>query len=58
MLEVVNRLNNGIHSVSDGDRYVTPLLADIDAGSQSLSYVNCGHTPALLFPAKTRDLFP
>ncbi len=23
MLEVVNRLNNGIHSVSDGDRYVT-----------------------------------
>jgi phosphoserine phosphatase RsbU/P len=27
MLEVVNRLNNGIHSVSDGDRYVTLLLA-------------------------------
>lgn len=56
MLEVVNRLNNGIHSVSDGDRYVTLLLADIDALSRSLRYVNCGHNPALLFRAKTRDV--
>ena len=52
MLEVVNRLNNGIHSVSDGDRYVTLLLADIDALSRSLRFVNCGHNPALLFRAK------
>jgi serine phosphatase RsbU (regulator of sigma subunit) len=58
MLEVVNRLNNGIHSVSDGDRYVTLLLADIDALSRSLRYVNCGHNPALLFRAKIRDVVP
>ena len=58
MLEVVNRLNSGIHSVSDGDRYVTLLLADIDALSRSLRYVNCGHNPALLFQAKTRDVVP
>ena len=58
MLEVVDRLNNGIHSVSDGDRYVTLLLADIDALSQSLRYVNCGHNPALLFQAKTGDVVP
>jgi len=58
MLEVVDRLNNGIHSVSDGDRYVTLLLADIDARSKSLRYVNCGHNPALLFQAKTRDVVP
>jgi serine phosphatase RsbU (regulator of sigma subunit) len=56
MLEVVNRLNNGIHSVSDGDRYVTLLLADIDALSRSLRFVNCGHNPALLFRANTRDV--
>jgi serine phosphatase RsbU (regulator of sigma subunit) len=56
MLEVVNRLNNGIHSVSDGDRYVTLLLADIDALSRSLRYVNCGHNPALLFRGNTRDV--
>jgi sigma-B regulation protein RsbU (phosphoserine phosphatase) len=58
MLEVVNRLNNGIHSVSDGSRYVTLLLADIDALSRSFRYVNCGHNPALLFQAKTRDVVP
>ena len=58
MLEVVDRLNNGIHSVSDGDRYVTLLLADIDARSKSVRYVNCGHNPALLFQAKTRDVVP
>jgi serine phosphatase RsbU (regulator of sigma subunit) len=56
MLEVVNRLNSGIHSVSDGDRYVTLLLADIDALSRSLRYVNCGHNPALLFHARTGDI--
>jgi sigma-B regulation protein RsbU (phosphoserine phosphatase) len=58
MLEVVNRLNNGIHSVSDGDRYVTLLLADIDSLSRSLRFVNCGHNPALLFRANTRDVVP
>ncbi len=51
-----NRLNNGIHSVSDGDRYVTLLLADIDALSRSLRYINCGHNPALLFRRNTRDV--
>lgn len=58
MLEVVNRLNNGIHSVSGGNRYVTLVLVDIDALNRSFRYVNCGHNPALLFQAKTRDLVP
>jgi len=58
MLEVVNRLNRGIHSLSDSNRYVTMLLADIDARSHSLRYVNCGHNPALLFQAKTHDVVP
>lgn len=58
MLEVVNRLNNGIHSVSDGNRYVTLVLGDIDAISRSFRYVNCGHNPALFFQAKTRDVVP
>ncbi len=59
MLEVVDRLNNGIHAVSEGGvRYVTLLLADIDARSHSLRYVNCGHNPALLFQAKTHDVVP
>jgi sigma-B regulation protein RsbU (phosphoserine phosphatase) len=58
MLEVVDRLNNGIHSVSEGNRYVTLVLANIDARTHSLRYVNCGHNPALLFQAKTHDVVP
>jgi serine phosphatase RsbU (regulator of sigma subunit) len=58
MLEVVNRLNSGIHAVAGGNRYVTLLLAEIDARTHSVRYVNCGHNPALLFQAKTHDVVP
>jgi phosphoserine phosphatase RsbU/P len=53
MIEQVERLNAGIHSVSDSDRFVTLLLAEIDTQKRTLRYVNCGHNPALLFRAKT-----
>ena len=53
MLEQVERLNTGIHSVSESERYVTLLVAEIDAQKRTLRYVNCGHNPALLFRAKT-----
>jgi serine phosphatase RsbU (regulator of sigma subunit) len=58
MLEVVNRLNSALHSLSDSNRYVTLLLAEIDARRRSLRYVNCGHNPALLFQAKANDIVP
>ena len=58
ILEVVNRVNSGIHSVSGGNRFVTLLLAEIDARNQSVRYVNCGHNPALLFQKKTHDVAP
>jgi serine phosphatase RsbU (regulator of sigma subunit) len=58
MLEMVNRLNSGLHSLSDSRRYVTLLLADIDARNRSLRYVNCGHNPALLFQAQTHEVVP
>jgi serine phosphatase RsbU (regulator of sigma subunit) len=53
MREIVGRLNTGIHAVSDGERYVTLLLAEIDAQKRTLRYINCGHNPALLFRAQT-----
>ncbi len=56
MLEQVERLNTRIHSVSGGERYVTLLVAEIDAQKRTLRYVNCGHNPALLFRAKTGTL--
>jgi sigma-B regulation protein RsbU (phosphoserine phosphatase) len=56
MLEVVNRLNSGLHSLSDSNRYVTLLLAEIDARTHSLRYVNCGHNPALLVQARAHEV--
>ncbi len=54
MLEIVQRLNTGIHSVSDdGERFVTLLLAELDVQKRTVQYINCGHNPALLFRAQT-----
>jgi sigma-B regulation protein RsbU (phosphoserine phosphatase) len=53
LLELVGRLNKEISSVSDGERYVTLLVAEIDGRKRRVRYVNCGHNPALLFRAKT-----
>jgi serine phosphatase RsbU (regulator of sigma subunit) len=54
MLQVVSRLNTSIHAVSsDGERYVTLIMAEVDAQNRKLQYVNCGHNPALLFRART-----
>jgi sigma-B regulation protein RsbU (phosphoserine phosphatase) len=56
MLEQVRRLNTEIGTVSDPDRYVTLLVAEIDTRKRIIRYVNCGHNPALLFRAKTGTL--
>ncbi len=56
MLKQVERLNTGILSVSDEERYVTLLIAEIDTRRRIIQYVNCGHNPALLFRAKTGAL--
>jgi sigma-B regulation protein RsbU (phosphoserine phosphatase) len=56
MLKQVERLNTGILSVSDDERYVTLLLAEIDTNKRIIQYVNCGHNPALLFRASTGTL--
>lgn len=53
MLEQVERLNTEIGAVSDPERYVTLLVAEIDAHKGIIHYVNCGHNPALLFRPKT-----
>ena len=56
MLQQVERLNTEIEAVSDPERYVTLLIAEIDTLKRVIRYVNCGHNPALLFQAKTRTL--
>ncbi len=56
MLQQVERLNAEIGAVSDPERYVTLLVAEIDTQKRTVRYVNCGHNPALLFRAKTGTL--
>ncbi len=56
MLEQMERLNAGILSLSDEERYVTLLITEIDTDKRTLHYVNCGHNPALLFRASTGTL--
>jgi serine phosphatase RsbU (regulator of sigma subunit) len=56
MLEQVKRLNSEIGAVSDPERYVTLLIAEIDTHERIVHYVNCGHNPALLFRASTAML--
>jgi serine phosphatase RsbU (regulator of sigma subunit) len=56
MLQQVERLNTEIGAVSDPDRYVTLLIAEIDTHKRIIHYVNCGHNPGLLFRAKTGTL--
>ena len=58
MAQIVARLNSGIHSVSDGSRYVTLLLAEVDAQRRTLRYVNCGHNSALLFREERGETVP
>src|SRR5712664_4339417 len=53
MLEQVKRLNGEIGAVSDPERYVTLLIAEIDTHKRIIHHVNCGHNPALLFRAST-----
>jgi sigma-B regulation protein RsbU (phosphoserine phosphatase) len=54
--DTVRHLNAGLHSVSDGTRYVTLLLAEIDAQRRTLRYINCGHNPALLLREGTGEV--
>ena len=42
--------------MSDAERYVTLLIAEVDTHKRIIHYVNCGHNPALLFRAKTGTL--
>ena len=58
MLQQVERLNTEIRAVSDAERYVTLLVAEIDTHKRKIHYVNCGHNPALLFRSKTGTLTP
>jgi serine phosphatase RsbU (regulator of sigma subunit) len=49
--ETIDRLNRELHGLSDGSRFMTMILGELEPGSRLLKYANCGHNPALLFRA-------
>jgi hypothetical protein len=49
-------VNGEIQAVSDGARYVTLILAEIDVKERRLHFINCGHNPALVLRSKTGSL--
>jgi PAS domain S-box-containing protein len=46
--ELVRRLNRALAHETEGDRFVTCLLAVLEPGVRRLTYANTGHTPALV----------
>ena len=49
--ETIDRLNHELHGLSDGSRFMTMILGELEPESRLLRYANCGHNPALLFRA-------
>lgn len=49
--ELFSRLNGHILDSSARNKFITLLLADLDAASGDVSYVNAGHNPGLLLRA-------
>ena len=49
--ETIDHLNHELHGLSDGSRFMTMILGELEPESRLLKYANCGHNPALLFRA-------
>lgn len=47
--EVVTEMNAAVHRVTEGDRFITLFIAQYDASTHQLQYINAGHTPPILF---------
>lgn len=48
LCEVTKHLNDELYRLQDDGRFVTMLLGELDPGSRTLKYINCGHNPGLL----------
>ncbi len=53
--ELFRRLNGHILESSAANKFITLLLADLDAASGDVTYVNAGHNPGLLLRAGAGD---
>jgi len=46
--ELVTRLNSHVHDSSASNKFITLIVAELDAASGELAYVNAGHNPGLV----------
>jgi len=54
--ELLSRLNDHILGTSAANKFITLLLAELDAASGELTYINAGHNPGLLLRAGGREV--
>jgi len=52
LAELVTRLNDYLLGKNFGDRFITAFFGYIDKKSNKLTYLSCGHEPALLYGAE------
>ncbi|MEZ5040736.1 MAG: PP2C family protein-serine/threonine phosphatase [Saprospiraceae bacterium] len=46
--EFIRDLNNSVHLITQGERFITFFIAEYDINSRQLNYVNAGHNPPVL----------
>src|SRR5439155_13691064 len=49
LTEVMRNLNKLVYESSDANRYATFFYGELDTRSRTLTYVNAGHNPPMLF---------
>jgi sigma-B regulation protein RsbU (phosphoserine phosphatase) len=55
LTEVMRNLNKLVYESSDSNRYATFFYGELDLASRTLTYVNAGHNPPMLFRRSTGD---
>jgi sigma-B regulation protein RsbU (phosphoserine phosphatase) len=49
LTELVHELNNKVNEIAQGERFITLFVAKYNLVTRTLTYVNAGHNPPLLF---------
>jgi sigma-B regulation protein RsbU (phosphoserine phosphatase) len=55
LTEVMRNLNKLVYQSSDSNRYATFFYGELDLASRTMTYVNAGHNPPMLFRSSTGD---
>lgn len=56
LAEFVTNVNQALHRITKGDRFITFFVAEYDTTTRQLTYVNAGHNPPLIVNGGKLDL--